>query len=205
MRDFPVNPSYLLSAHRADQAPPDRGLELAFAGRSNVGKSSAINAICGRNALARISKTPGRTQALNFFDLDGRRRLVDMPGYGYAKVPLAMKRRWERSMEEYLQGRESLRGLILIMDVRHPLKPFDRQILHWAEAAAMPVHILLTKADKLSRNKAAAALAAVRRELKAIEVVAGIQLFSALNKAGVEEARERVLDWLEWDAAQAEA
>ena len=138
----------MLSIPDPQQAPPDAGYEVAFAGRSNAGKSSALNALTQRKSLARTSKTPGRTQHLVFFELDGERRLVDLPGYGYAKVPEKVRRHWGLAMETYLSGRESLRGLVLMMDVRHPLTDFDKQMLQWCQHAGMPVHILLTKADK---------------------------------------------------------
>ena len=145
--------------------PPDEGLEVAFAGRSNAGKSSALNAICQQRALARTSKTPGRTQQIVFFNLDEGRNLVDLPGYGYAKVPEKLKRQWYELVEGYLAERRALQGLILVMDVRHPLTDFDQQMLEWAAHAGMPVHILLTKADKLKRGAANNTLLKVRRDL----------------------------------------
>ncbi len=178
---------FLTSANRAAQFLPDTGREVAFAGRSNAGKSSAINAITGRRSLARTSKTPGRTQLINFFGLDGDRRLVDLPGYGFAKVPEAMRRHWRHLMEAYFSGREALSGLFVIMDCRRPLTDVDRQMLAMAAAVACPVHVLLTKADKLSRGKAAAALQATRRSLGD---TASVQLFSAPKGLGVDEARE---------------
>ena len=141
--------SYMTSAARLNQCPEDSGWEVAFAGRSNAGKSSAINSLTNNKKLAKTSKTPGRTQLINFFQLSDRQRLVDLPGYGFAKVPLKVKQECTKTLEQYLQTRESLRGMILLMDVRHPMQDFDRQILSWAATAAMPVHILLTKADKL--------------------------------------------------------
>ena len=136
------------------QCPNDDGCEIAFAGRSNAGKSSAINTLTRNKGLARTSKTPGRTQLINFFQLDEGKRLVDLPGYGYAKVPIAMKRKWDKHLAEYLQLRQSLAGLILLMDIRHPLQEFDLQMLNWAAQAGLPVHILLTKSDKLKRGPA---------------------------------------------------
>jgi GTP-binding protein len=177
---------FLTSASRAAQFVPDRGVEVAFAGRSNAGKSSALNAIVGRRALARTSKTPGRTQLVNFFDLGGDRRLVDLPGYGFAKVPEAVRRGWRRLMEDYFSGRESLAWLIVVMDCRRPLTDIDRRMLDMAAAVRVPVHVLLTKADKLSRGQAAATRHAVEREVRGI---ATVQLFSALRGLGVEEAR----------------
>jgi GTP-binding protein len=178
---------FLTSAAQPAQFVPDRGREVAFAGRSNAGKSSAINTLVERRALARTSRTPGRTQLINFFELDPGRRLVDLPGYGYANVPDRIRREWGALMDAYFRGRASLGGLFLIMDVRRPLTPFDRQMLAWAEAAGCAVHVLLTKADKLPRGQAQKALAAVRRELGPDT---GAQLFSALKRTGAEEGRQ---------------
>ena len=146
--------AFLQSASAIENAPTDFGSEVAFAGRSNSGKSSAINTLTHQGKLARTSRTPGRTQLINFFSLSEHQRLVDLPGYGFAKVPLAVKKKWNQQLERYLQYRESLRGLVMLMDIRHPLTEPDRQMLSWAEAASMPVHILLTKADKLKRGPA---------------------------------------------------
>ena len=186
---------FLLSAPDARRAPPDQGAEVAFAGRSNAGKSSALNAITGRKALARTSKTPGRTQHLVFFTLDDDHRLVDLPGYGYARVPEAVKRQWGQAMERYLSQRQSLKGLILLMDIRHPLTDFDRQMLAYCAHRALPIHVLLTKADKLKRGAASSTLLAVRRELKSHQNVS-LQLFSATKHTGVDEARAQIADWL---------
>ena len=193
---------FLTSASRLDQAPPDAGMEVAFAGRSNSGKSSALNALCQQRSLARTSKTPGRTQLLNFFELDGMRRLVDLPGYGYAKVPEATKRRWQHALEAYLIDRRCLRGLILLMDCRHPLKEFDWTMLEWNAHHGLPAHILLTKADKLKRGAAANALRQVRRELTALTGEASVQLFSALKRQGIDEAHAVLDRWLEIEDAQ---
>ncbi len=152
--------TFMLSAAKVDQCPDDEGFEVAFAGRSNAGKSSALNTLT-HASLARTSKTPGRTQLLNFFKLDDERRLVDLPGYGYAKVPIPLKQHWQRHLEAYLGGRESLKGLILMMDIRHPMTDFDLLMLDWAVAAGMPMHILLTKADKLTYGQEHAAQGAV--------------------------------------------
>ncbi|MDH3992715.1 MAG: ribosome biogenesis GTP-binding protein YihA/YsxC, partial [Gammaproteobacteria bacterium] len=176
--------------------PPDEGWEVAFAGRSNAGKSSAINSLTGNKKLAKTSKTPGRTQLLNFFALSESQRLVDLPGYGFAKVPQAVKREWTRQLENYLQRRESLRGLVLMMDVRHPLQPFDQQMLGWALQASMPVHILLTKADKLKKGPAKSTLLKVRSQLKAQEELVSVQLFSALKHSGHEELQRVLNAWL---------
>ncbi len=187
---------YWLSAHKISQLPEDKGFEVAFAGRSNAGKSSAINVITGQRALARTSKTPGRTQQIIFFKLDDSHCLVDLPGYGFAKVPMAVKLHWQKTLEVYLQTRRSLRGLILMMDVRHPLTPFDEQMLNWCSLSNMPVHILLTKADKLSRGKASASLQQVRQHLKNISGEMSVQLFSSLKRIGIEEATMRLNSWL---------
>ena len=180
--------------------PPDDGLEIAFAGRSNAGKSSAINAITGRKGLARTSGTPGRTQHINFFSLPvegAHRRLVDLPGYGYAKVAKSVREQWERTLHRYLEIRESLRGLILLMDSRHPLTAGDQQMLNWCQAVDMPVHILLTKIDKLKRGEAASTLAKVNRMLAENWPIASVQRFSATKREGVDQARAQIALWLE--------
>ncbi len=181
---------FLTSANKRSQFVPDEGREVAFAGRSNAGKSSAINAILARRGLARTSKTPGRTQLVNFFALGAGLRVTDLPGYGYAKVPEAVRRHWGTLMDDYFHHRESLAGLFIVMDARRPLTEFDQGMLRWARAADCPVHLLLTKADKLSRGAAASTLLAVRRE---VGDAASAQLFSALKGTGLEQARE-VLD-----------
>lgn len=187
---------YLLSAHQFNQLPLDQGKEVAFAGRSNSGKSSAINAICQQKSLARTSKTPGRTQQIIFFRLDDSHHLVDLPGYGYAKVPVAMKLQWQQTLEKYLRMRQSLCGLVLMMDIRHPLTEFDQHMLQWCEQQKMPVHILLTKADKLSHGKSSGTLQQVRRQLTSLSTTVTIQLFSALKQTGIEEARTCLTHWL---------
>ena len=191
---------YHLSAHNRPQLPPDIGFEVAFAGRSNAGKSSALNAICQQNALARVSKTPGRTQQLVFFQVEPHadRHLVDLPGYGYAKVPKDLQAHWQDFIASYFESREALRGLVVVMDIRHPLRDYDRQMLGYAVSRGLPAHALLTKADKLGRGGAANALQAVRKELKA-EYGEGVsvQTFSALKKSGVDEARAVIQGWLE--------
>jgi GTP-binding protein len=179
---------FINSAPNLKHAPPDHGLEIAFAGRSNAGKSSALNTLTRQNALARISKTPGRTQMLNFFEITERQRLVDLPGYGFATAPLAVKQQWQKAIEDYLNRRKSLCGIVLVMDVRHPLTEFDWQMLQWCEHAELPVHILLTKADKLSFGAAKNALLAVQKELGDAPIPLSVQLFSSLKKSGVDEA-----------------
>ncbi|MBK8992298.1 MAG: YihA family ribosome biogenesis GTP-binding protein [Gammaproteobacteria bacterium] len=195
------NATFILSAAKLGQCPADVGVEVAFAGRSNAGKSSAINAICDHNKLARASKTPGRTQQINFFALAEDKRLVDLPGYGFARVPLEVRAQWTRLVENYLGKRRSLAGIVLLMDVRHPLKDQDRDLIGWAAALGIPLHVLLTKSDKLSRGPGKSTLLAVRRELASIPATT-VQLFSALSGEGIDEAR-KVLD--QWYAAPREA
>ena len=195
------NATFILSAAKLGQCPADVGVEVAFAGRSNAGKSSAINAICDHNKLARASKTPGRTQQINFFALAEDKRLVALPGYGFARVPLEVRAQWTRLVENYLGKRRSLAGIVLLMDVRHPLKDQDRDLIGWAAALGIPLHVLLTKADKLSRGPGKSTLLAVRRELASIPATT-VQLFSALSGEGINEAR-KVLD--QWYATPREA
>lgn len=187
---------FLKSAAKLNQSPPDHGIEVAFAGRSNAGKSSALNVLCGQKSLARTSKTPGRTQLLNFFALDPRRRLVDLPGYGYAKVAEAVKRQWQQSLADYIEHRQCLRGLILLMDIRHPLKEFDLQMLQWNTHHGLPTHILLTKADKLKSGAAKSTLLQIRRRLEDRPEIS-VQLFSALKSQGIEECHGVLDIWFE--------
>jgi len=187
---------FLTSAARLAQCPPDTGWEAAFAGRSNAGKSSAINSLTNNKKLAKTSRTPGRTQLINFFELSDSQRLVDLPGYGFAKVPRSVQQEWTRLMEDYLQKRQCLRGLVLLMDVRHPLQPLDEQLLAWGAAAAMPVHVLLTKADKLKRGAATTALLQVRARLDKHPGQASAQLFSALKHEGHAELGAVLDAWL---------
>lgn len=188
---------FLTSAPTLRECPPDMGAEVAFAGRSNAGKSSAINALTGNGKLARTSKTPGRTQLLNFFALDDQRRLVDLPGYGFAKVPLAVKEEWQRHLDAYLSARQCLRGLVLLMDIRHPLQPFDLQLLNWAAQSSLPTHVLLTKADKLNFGAAKTALLQVQRHLAAQKGLgATVQLFSAHTQQGLEALHAQLDNWL---------
>lgn len=189
---------FQISAPTLALCPPDVGREVAFAGRSNAGKSSCINALARQKQLARASKTPGRTQLINFFTLDEERRLVDLPGYGYAKVSHSMKEEWQRHLGEYLQGRFSLRGLILLMDIRHPLTDFDQNMLAWAAERRLPVHCVLTKADKLNRGPALNALQAAKKELKALGFDCTAQLFSALKLDGLEALGDKLGEWLEY-------
>lgn len=200
---------FILSASRVDQCPPDSGLEVAFVGRSNSGKSSAINTLTRAN-LARTSKTPGRTQLLNFFALDEQRRIVDLPGYGYAKVPIPLKQHWQQHLEAYLSQRQSLAGIVLMMDIRHPFTPFDRLMLDWACESGMPIHILLTKADKFKSGAARSTLQKVASQLRQEwGSEPQVQLFSATQRLGLDEAYLRLSQWLsetadDTDAADAE-
>ncbi|OQX31750.1 MAG: YihA family ribosome biogenesis GTP-binding protein [Candidatus Sedimenticola endophacoides] len=197
-----MNPLYhqarfQVSAAKLSQCPPDSGYEVAFAGRSNAGKSSAINALCQQKQLARTSKTPGRTQLINFFALDPQRRLVDLPGYGFAKVAEQIKREWQRELAAYLEQRHSLRGVVLLIDVRHPPKEFDLQMLEWSGRIGLPIHILLTKADKLKRGAASSALQRMKKVIAPRGAMASVQLFSALKRQGVEQAHSKLDQWFE--------
>lgn len=187
---------YLTSATKLEQLPPDEGIEIAFAGRSNAGKSSAINTITGVKGLAKTSKTPGRTQMINLFQLAEQRLLVDLPGYGYAKVPIAMKQRWQQTMEQYFSERQALVGVVLVMDVRHPLTDFDQAMLQWCAGANMSVHVLLTKSDKLKRGPASATLHKVRKILEEEYGGGTAQLFSSLKKTGIDEVRHVLEQWM---------
>jgi len=188
----------MLSAPNLDYCPEDTGVEIAFAGRSNVGKSSVINLLTGNRRLARISKTPGRTQQLNFFSLGEGMRLVDLPGYGYAKVPEKMRQRWGRIMQEYFERRGSLRGVIIIMDIRHPLRPFDQQMLRWCEESNLPAHCVLNKADKVSKSIANQRLTEMKTTLS--PKLFSAQLCSTQSGAGKELLQEKILSWLERDS-----
>ncbi len=186
------------SAPSISECPPDSGAEVAFAGRSNAGKSSAINALTNNTKLARTSKTPGRTQLINFFNLSDQLRLVDLPGYGYAKVPLAMKRQWQQHLSTYLRERRCLRGLVLMMDIRHPMQEFDTTMINWAVEARMPVHILLTKCDKFKKGPAQNTLLKVRKHLQEARVddLVTAQTFSALKKQGIDDLKQLLNQWL---------
>ncbi|HCS29339.1 MAG TPA: YihA family ribosome biogenesis GTP-binding protein [Spongiibacteraceae bacterium] len=187
---------FTISAPSLRECPADQGAEVAFAGRSNAGKSSAINRLTENKKLARTSKTPGRTQQINFFELGEQQRLVDLPGYGFAKVPPEVKRKWEKHLEEYLRQRQCLRGLVLLMDIRRPLGAFDSTMLAWAIESEMPVRILLTKADKMSSGAAKTELLKVRKQLLSYGGQTQAQLFSALKGTGLEELREQLDVWL---------
>lgn len=192
---------FLLSAAALDGLPPADRPEVAFAGRSNAGKSSALNRLCGQKQLARVSKTPGRTQLLNFFEVPGG-RLVDLPGYGFAQVPGSVRRDWGALVTGYIESRVNLRGLVLVMDARHPLTDFDRQMLAWAAAQQLPCHVLLTKADKLKFSAQKRTFTDVAGAMPVLHDDASVQLFSSETGAGVEDARRIVLGWLAGEAAE---
>lgn len=185
------------SAQTLMQCPADEGLEVAFAGRSNAGKSSSLNTITNQRKLARTSKTPGRTQLINFFEINDELRLVDLPGYGYAQVPEFMKKEWQANMSDYMEQRECLAGLILVMDIRHPLREFDLMMLEWSVHSNMPVHILLSKADKLNKGPANSALISVQQEVEPFGKHVSVQLFSSLKKDGLSEAQQVIAGWLQ--------
>ena len=186
---------FLVSAAKVEQCPTGTGAEVAFAGRSNAGKSSAINVLTGQKGLARTSKTPGRTQLINFFELDEGQKLVDLPGYGYAKVSEQVKLGWQKTLEQYLETRQILVGLVLLMDIRHPLKEFDCQMLNWCVEGDMPVHVLLTKADKLKRGPASNALLQVKKYVKELGGDVSVQLFSSTKRTGVDELVKTLDHW----------
>ncbi len=187
---------FLISAGKAKQFPQG-GSEVAFSGRSNAGKSSAINTLCDNKGLARTSKTPGRTRLVNFFELDEQRRLVDLPGYGFAKVPVAMKNEWEKLMTQYLSDQQALKGLVVIMDIRHPLNDYDWQMLEWCDHYQLPAHILLTKADKIKRGAQQNSKLKTQKQLNDAGIDASVQIFSALKKTGLDELVFKLNDWLE--------
>ena len=187
--------TFTISAPDISKLSADTGIEVAFAGRSNAGKSSALNTLTNQRGLARISKTPGRTQLINVFDIGENKRLVDLPGYGFAKVPLAMKKKWQKALGEYLQQRESLKGLVILMDIRHPLKDLDKDLIHWAADSDLPILVLLTKSDKLSQGKCSAEVLAVRKKLAELNADIKVQAFSSLKRTGVEQANQVICDW----------
>ena len=197
-REYDMNFSqtqFLTSASALSECPVDSEAEVAFAGRSNAGKSSAINSICSQSGLARTSKTPGRTQLINFFAIEPASYLVDLPGYGFAKVPLKVKNKWQKELEKYLSLRKPLVGLILLTDIRHPLKDHDLVMIDWAVKSSLPLHLLLTKSDKLKKGAAQNALLKVRAQTGAFPNVT-VQLFSAFKTIGIAEAREVIAGWL---------
>jgi len=194
---------FLLGVAHTHDLPPPTGFEVAFAGRSNAGKSSAINVLVNRSRLAYVSKTPGRTQQINFYGLGEDRYLVDLPGYGFAGVPLEIKRHWHELVGEYVAKRPCLRGVVLIMDSRHPMTPLDRQLIEWVGKSGLGVHVLLSKCDKLSRSVQQATLRTVRAELLPYGNDCSAQLFSSLDRTGLDEARDRVAQMFGLSNAQA--
>ncbi len=195
MNHYYQQASFLQSATTRKTMPEESGLEIAFAGRSNAGKSSVINRVCSQKSLARTSKTPGRTQLINFFQLQDANFLVDLPGYGYAKVPEAIKLEWQKFIESYLTQRNTLRGMVLVMDIRHPMTDYDQAMLRWAQNRRLPVHVLLNKSDKLTRGAGMNVLLQVRKML-AENGMASVQMFSALKKQGLDECWEVLDKWL---------
>lgn len=194
---------FLVSAPRLADCPPDTGAEVAFAGRSNAGKSSAMNAITANGKLARTSKTPGRTRLINFFSLNRESaRLVDLPGYGYAKVSRDMKDDWQKHLGQYLNDRQCLRGLVLVMDIRHPLTEFDQMMVEWCQHNGLPLMILATKADKLKFGQAKTSMLEIGRKLKDFTCVEHLIMFSSTSKRGVDECRTALANWLESPAEE---
>lgn len=196
---------FLKSAAKVEQLPADLGYEVAFAGRSNAGKSSALNCLTNTRNLARTSKTPGRTQLINLFNLDEERRLVDLPGYGYAKVALQLKLEWQHNLAHYLEVRQSLKGLVLLMDVRHPLKDLDQMMIDWALNRGLPVHIMLTKSDKLSRGDVKNTVINVRKHYELASHLVSVQAFSSLKKTGVDELISLLNSWFNWGKSEAQS
>ena len=188
---------FITSAQNLKQSPPDHGYEIAFVGRSNSGKSSSINSLCDQKSLARTSRTPGRTQLINFFKVDSERRIVDLPGYGYAAVPKDTKMIWQLSLIDYLEFRECLKGVVLVMDIRHPLKENDLQIIKWSNNSSIPVHILLSKIDKINKTEQKSTLDSVSKHIEKSYSQSSVQLFSSLKKWGMQEFQEKMDSWFE--------
>jgi len=191
--------TFTISAPDIRKLPEDSGIEVAFAGRSNAGKSSALNTLTNQRGLARISKTPGRTQLINVFEIDDNKRLIDLPGYGFAKVPLEMKKKWQKALGEYLEKRQSLKGLVVLMDIRHPLKDLDMDLIQWAADSELPVLALLTKCDKLSQGKRSAEVLKVKKALAPLNADIRVQAFSSLKRTGAEQADTIICDWFRQD------
>jgi len=193
--------TFTISAPDIRRLPEDSGIEVAFAGRSNAGKSSALNTLTNQRGLARISKTPGRTQLINVFEVAENKRLIDLPGYGFAKVPLEMKKKWQKALGEYLEKRESLKGLVVLMDIRHPLKDLDMDLIEWAVDSELPVLALLTKCDKLSQGKRSAEVLKVKKTLSTLDGDIKVQAFSSLKRTGAEQADSVICDWFSAEPA----
>lgn len=187
--------TFTISAPDIRKLPEDSGIEVAFAGRSNAGKSSALNTLTNQRGLARTSKTPGRTQLINVFEIGDNKRLIDLPGYGFAKVPLEMKKKWQKALGEYLEKRQSLKGLVVLMDIRHPLKDLDMDLIEWAVEGDLPVLALLTKCDKLSQGKRSTEVLKVKKVLDALNGDVRVQAFSSLKRTGSEQADAIICDW----------
>ena len=194
--------TFTISAPDIRKLPDDSGIEVAFAGRSNAGKSSALNTLTNQKSLARTSKTHGRTQLINVFEIGDNKRLIDLPGYGFAKVPLEMKKKWQKALGEYLEKRESLKGLVVLMDIRHPLKDLDMDLIQWAADSELPVLALLTKCDKLSQGKRSAEVLKVKKALAPLNADIRVQAFSSLKRTGAEQANDIVCDWFSQEVEQ---
>lgn len=187
--------TFTISAPDIRRLPDDSGIEVAFAGRSNAGKSSALNTLTNQKSLARTSKTPGRTQLINVFEIAENKRLIDLPGYGYAKVPLEMKVKWQKALGEYLEKRECLKGLVILMDIRHPLKDLDKDLIQWAVDSELPILALLTKCDKLSQGQRSTEVLKVKKVLKELKADITVQAFSSLKRTGSEQATAVIQGW----------
>lgn len=187
--------SFVTSAPDITKLPPDTGIEIAFAGRSNAGKSSALNTLTRQKALARTSKTPGRTQLINVFELDSGERLIDLPGYGFAKVPMAVKEKWQKALAEYLQKRDSLKGIVVLMDIRHPFRETDQELIYWAADCCIPVLALLTKADKLKQGPRKSTVLQARQAAIAFNGDVQVEAFSSLKRIGVEQLENKLNEW----------
>ncbi len=196
--------TFTISAPDIRRLPEDSGIEVAFAGRSNAGKSSALNTLTNQKSLARTSKTPGRTQLINVFEIGNNKRLIDLPGYGFAKVPLEMKKKWQKALGEYLEKRESLKGLVVLMDIRHPLKDLDMDLIEWAVDSELPVLALLTKCDKLSQGKRSAEVLKVKKVLAPLNADIKVQVFSSLKRTGADQADAIICDWFSEEAEASE-
>jgi GTP-binding protein len=188
-----------MGAAKLDQLPPDEGIEVALAGRSNAGKSTALNAITDQKSLAKTSKTPGRTQLINLFVIDDDSRLTDLPGYGFAKVSKDQKAQWQKTLSKYLQERQCLKALVVFMDIRHPLKETDKQMVQWAVKADIPVHVVLSKADKLKSGARKTALLTAKKRLSRISDQITTQVFSATSKLGLEELIDKIASWYQFE------
>lgn len=200
MNDY-KNATFTTSAPNITKMPSDIGYEVAFAGRSNAGKSSALNRLTEQKSLARTSKTPGRTQLINVFEFAEEKRLIDLPGYGFAKVPLEMKLKWQKALGEYLQKRECLKGLVVLMDIRHPMKDLDQDLIYWAVDSQLPVLVLLTKADKLKSGARKSMVLKIREASRAFNGDVAVEAFSSTSGIGVETLKKTLNQWFELSPA----